>query len=62
MEELSELDGPEALARRLGVPLATIYAWNYKGTGPKYIKIGKHVRYRRSDVEAWLVEHTQPAA
>lgn len=25
-----------------------------KGTGPKYLKIGRLVRYRPADVQAWL--------
>jgi excisionase family DNA binding protein len=36
------------------VPLATLYRWNSIGTGPRRIRVGKHVRYRRVDVEAWL--------
>ena len=24
------------------------------GTGPRAIKVGKHIRYRTSDVEQWL--------
>lgn len=41
------------LAEREGVPLQTVYAWNCNGTGPRYMTIGKHVRYRLADVEAW---------
>lgn len=43
----------KALAEREGVPVATVYRWNTRGDGPRYLKIGKHVRYRLSDVEAW---------
>ena len=51
------------LAERCGVPVATIYAWNHKGTGPRRIRIGKHVRYRPEDVEAWLERQAdQPSA
>ena len=28
------------------------------GTGPPFIKAGRRVLYRRSDVEAWLAAHT----
>ena len=28
------------------------------GTGPRFIKLGGRVAYRRSDVEAWLAEQT----
>jgi predicted DNA-binding transcriptional regulator AlpA len=41
------------LAAREGVPLATVYDWNYKGTGPRYFRAGRHVRYRLTDVERW---------
>lgn len=44
---------PEALAERLGVPLRTVYAWNSTGVGPRYLRIGRHVRYRLADVIAW---------
>ena len=45
------------LAHRLGVPKATIYQWRYRGTAPRAVKVGKHTRYRRSDVEAWVEAH-----
>lgn len=41
------------LAERLTVPIETIYAWNRTGKGPTYIRVGRHVRYRLSDVTAW---------
>ena len=48
---------PETLAEREGVPLKTVYAWNSAGTGPRYMKIGRHVRYKLADVIAWENEH-----
>ena len=44
----------EELAEELGVPVRTVYAWRHRGLGPRGYKIGKHVRFRRSDVEEWL--------
>jgi predicted DNA-binding transcriptional regulator AlpA len=44
---------PEDLARREGVLVSTVYRWNSDSTGPRRLKIGKHVRYRLVDVEAW---------
>lgn len=47
------------------VPLATLYQWNSKGTGPRYARIGRNARYRRADVDAWLdahVDEPKPAA
>lgn len=42
------------LSEFLGVPLNTLYRWRYRGEGPKGYRVGRHVRYRRADVEAWL--------
>ena len=38
----------------LQVPISTLYAWNYRGVGPRSHKVGRHRRYRRADVERWL--------
>lgn len=41
------------VAEREGVPVGTVYQWNSNGTGPRYMKIGRHVRYRLADVIEW---------
>ena len=46
--------GPKDIAAELDIPIGTVYGWNSKGTGPRAAKIGRHVRYRRVDVEAWI--------
>ncbi len=56
----SALLSPQQLADYLGVPLATVYRWRHESTGPRGIKLGKHVRYRRRDVETWLDTRTDP--
>ncbi len=43
----------EDLARLLGVPVPTIYAWRYRGEGPRGYKVGRHVRFRLAEVNAW---------
>ncbi|MGH3768768.1 MAG: helix-turn-helix transcriptional regulator [Pseudonocardiaceae bacterium] len=43
----------KGLAEREDVPVATVYQWNTKGTSPRYLRIGRHVRYRLADVIAW---------
>jgi predicted DNA-binding transcriptional regulator AlpA len=50
----SRLLSTEDVARILVVPVNTLYCWRYKGTGPKAYRVGKHLRYRLSDVIAWL--------
>jgi predicted DNA-binding transcriptional regulator AlpA len=49
-----ELVSPQELARRLDIPVTTIYGWRYKGVGPRGRRLGKHVRYWWSDVLEWL--------
>ncbi len=49
----------EEVARLLVVPVATLYTWRYKGTGPKAFRVGKHLRYRLADVLAWLEEMSE---
>ena len=44
---------PAELAERYGIPLETIYAWNRKGVGPAYMRVGRYVRYREVDVITW---------
>lgn len=42
------------LARRARVSVETVYRWNSDGSGPAYGRFGKHVRYRKADVDAWI--------
>ena len=42
------------LSEMLGVPIHTLYRWRQHGEGPKGYRVGRHVRYRRAAVEAWL--------
>jgi predicted DNA-binding transcriptional regulator AlpA len=46
------------LEAETGVPRRTWGQYRYLGTGPRFIKLNGHVRYRRADFEAWLDEHT----
>lgn len=46
----------EDVAELCNVPIATVRKWRYEGTGPTACKLGRHVRYRREDVEAWISE------
>ena len=48
----------EELAEHVGVPVKTVYEWNSKGTGPKVLKVGRYVRFRWDDIEAWLNEQS----
>jgi excisionase family DNA binding protein len=58
-EELHDLTW---LAELLDIPERTIYNWRQRGLGPPAYRIGRHLRYRRQDVEAWLETVRDPAA
>jgi excisionase family DNA binding protein len=47
------------LADRLGLPVKTLAQWASKGTGPQYARMGRHVRYRVSDVVEWEAARLQ---
>jgi excisionase family DNA binding protein len=57
---VTSFDGSERLmtlrevSQFLGVPVATLYRWRYRGEGPTGYRIGRYVRYRRAAVEAWI--------
>jgi len=44
------------LAEWLGVSTATVYRWRYHGTGPVGYRVGRHVKFRLTDVEFWLAD------
>lgn len=38
--------------------IATVERDRWAGTGIKFIKMGRLVRYRKKDIEDWLADHT----
>jgi hypothetical protein len=44
----------EAVAAYLDVSDRTVGQWRRARRGPKFVLVGKHVRYRWSDIDAWL--------
>jgi hypothetical protein len=53
---------PEQFSEEYQIPVATVYQWRYRGVGPTWHKIGKHLRARRTDVDRWAdeqVDHPQ---
>ncbi len=41
------------VAVRLGVSRFTVRAWRLKGAGPRFLKMGRAVRYRPEDVQEY---------
>lgn len=63
----TDLPAPEALwdtpttANFLGVPERTLDNWASGGKGPAFSKIGKHRRYRPSDVQSFVDDNKRSA-
>lgn len=50
---------PTPVAEALGITTGNLAQMRYRGTGPKFIKLGaRSVRYRWCDVEAWIEANT----
>jgi len=59
MADLSANQQPELLtlteaAELLRAPVATLRYWRHLGTGPRSLKIGRHVLYTRDDLHTWI--------
>jgi excisionase family DNA binding protein len=58
----STLLTPAEVAERLRVSTRTLEFWRHQGRGPAFVRVGKRVRYRPDDVEAFIGEQrTAPA-
>lgn len=60
MENQTELLSPDQAAATIDVTSGTLSVWRSTGRyGIPFIKIGRKVRYRKSDLLAWLESRTR---
>lgn len=53
----------QELADQLGVPVTTVYRWRSAGKPcPRAIRVGKHLRFRQSAIDAFLDAQAEPAS
>jgi excisionase family DNA binding protein len=63
-----KLSDPEALltedaaARLLCISPRTLQAWRMEKRGPPFVRAGRSIRYRRSDLVEWINRNTYPTA
>ncbi|MEX1038819.1 MAG: helix-turn-helix domain-containing protein [Acidimicrobiia bacterium] len=62
MERTDQLLTVQELAEYLAVPVATLYQWRYRKEGPPGFRVGKHLRYRWSEVETWIEKQLREQA
>ncbi len=53
---------PRQAAGLLAVAPRSLESWRHRGQGPAFVRIGRLVRYRASDLERWIGERTVGAA
>ena len=46
----------DEVAAYLRTSPSTIYNWRHAGKGPRCMKVGRNLRFRQDDVDAWLDE------
>jgi excisionase family DNA binding protein len=51
---LEPLLSTDQVAEYLGIAVNTLEKWRVQGKGPAYHKLGVFIRYRKSDVDAWI--------
>jgi excisionase family DNA binding protein len=42
------------VAELLGIAERSMESWRLRGGGPRYVRVGRLIRYRHTDVSAWL--------
>lgn len=47
------------VSERLQIAPRTLYNWRSAGKGPPGFRVGGQIRYRRSEVEAWLDQQAE---
>lgn len=53
---MDEIILSEAQAAKLAMQKsATLRKWRVRGRGPVYLKLGGKVRYRKVDIESWIL-------
>ncbi len=46
--------GTNSAAEHIGLAVSTLEKLRVRGGGPRYLKLGRSVRYRIEDLDAWM--------
>ena len=58
---LDEAVDTQGVSQLTGIPVCTLTTWRYRGGGPRFLKFGKAVRYRRRAVLSWMSDFEAPS-
>jgi hypothetical protein len=56
-DETADAITESELARRASVSIAVLRKWRREGRGPRFLKLGRLIRYLAGDVDVWLHSH-----
>jgi predicted DNA-binding transcriptional regulator AlpA len=60
LRDLFQLLSPADLAALIGVDERTLAVWRAQKRGPDFVKLGRAVFYRQTDVNAWIELNVSP--
>ena len=52
--QVRDLWNEQEVAENIKISVGTLRRWRVLRTGPKFLKIGAAVRYRRAEIDTWL--------
>jgi excisionase family DNA binding protein len=58
----NDLKTPREVAEKLNIQTRTLQDWRSNARGPKFVRVGRHIRYRKSDIEAWIEQQSENVA
>lgn len=58
---MAETFTPTQAGEYLQIPVETLRRWRGIGTGPRYAKIGRHIRYRKAELDRWIEQREREA-
>ncbi len=50
---------PEQVAKIFQVSTETLRRWRDEGTGPRHVKLGNNIRYRKPDIDEYINENVR---
>ncbi|WP_335337306.1 helix-turn-helix domain-containing protein [Celeribacter marinus] len=62
MNQEYSLLSTKLLSRRWNIAPRTLERWRAEGRGPQFVRIGRHVRYRLTDIIDFEVKNTQASS
>lgn len=51
---MQKLLTPPEVAEVLDVPERTLADWRHRGTGPPWLRVGRHARYPEAGLAGWI--------